>query len=201
VTTPTLGERVADLRRLRAFSQRELASEMKLSESWVSQVERDVQPIERLSVLQALARARRQCSGPAPRRTHRIGRREPRPQRPRQLAPRTLGARALGVVFATAEAGSLSTTTSFTRPSTTSGPSPTSRSTQRSATPSPSCFPGSNMPCARTRETNGSAFMLCAPVPTRPRRRLSPGRTRPTPPGLQPIGPSVPLSCLEGRSR
>lgn len=39
------------------------------------------------------------------------------------------------------------------------------------------------------------------PVPTRPRRRLSPGRTRPTPPGLQPIGPSVPLSRLEARSR
>jgi hypothetical protein len=53
VTTPTLGERRADLRRLRGFSERELASEMKLSESWVSQVERDVRPIERLSVLRS----------------------------------------------------------------------------------------------------------------------------------------------------
>jgi len=57
VITPTLGHRVADLRRLQGFSHANSQSEMKRSESWVSQVERDVQPIERLSVLQALARA------------------------------------------------------------------------------------------------------------------------------------------------
>jgi transcriptional regulator with XRE-family HTH domain len=57
MTTPTLGERVAEYRRQRGLSQRELGSEMKRSESWVSQVERDVQPVERLSVLHALAQA------------------------------------------------------------------------------------------------------------------------------------------------
>jgi transcriptional regulator with XRE-family HTH domain len=51
----TLGERVATYRRQRGLSQRELAAEVRRSESWVSQVERDVQPVERLSVLQALA--------------------------------------------------------------------------------------------------------------------------------------------------
>ena len=55
MTVPTLGERVAEYRRQRGLSQRELAAEMKRSESWVSQVERDVQPVERLSVLHALA--------------------------------------------------------------------------------------------------------------------------------------------------
>jgi transcriptional regulator with XRE-family HTH domain len=55
MTPPTLGERVAEYRRQRGLSQRELAAEMKRSESWVSQVERDVQPVERLSVLHALA--------------------------------------------------------------------------------------------------------------------------------------------------
>lgn len=54
---PTLGERVAQLRHRRGLSQRELAAEVKRSESWVSQVERDVQPVERLSVLHALAEA------------------------------------------------------------------------------------------------------------------------------------------------
>jgi transcriptional regulator with XRE-family HTH domain len=57
MTVPTLGERVAEYRRQRGLSQRELAAEMKRSESWVSQVERDVQPVERLSVLHALAQA------------------------------------------------------------------------------------------------------------------------------------------------
>ncbi len=53
----TLGERVAELRRRRGVSQRELASEVRRSESWVSQVERGVMPVERLSVLQRLADA------------------------------------------------------------------------------------------------------------------------------------------------
>lgn len=54
---PTTGQRVAELRRKRGMSQRDLAAEMGRSESWVSQVERSVQPVERLSVLQALADA------------------------------------------------------------------------------------------------------------------------------------------------
>jgi transcriptional regulator with XRE-family HTH domain len=57
MTGPTLGERVADYRRQRGLSQRELAAEMQRSESWVSQVERDIQPVERLSVLHSLAQA------------------------------------------------------------------------------------------------------------------------------------------------
>jgi transcriptional regulator with XRE-family HTH domain len=57
VTAPTLGERVAEYRRHRGLSQRELAAAVKRSESWVSQVERDVQPVERLSVLHTLAQA------------------------------------------------------------------------------------------------------------------------------------------------
>jgi transcriptional regulator with XRE-family HTH domain len=57
VNGPTLGERIADYRRQRGMSQRELAVEMDRSESWVSQVERDIQPVERLSVLHALAEA------------------------------------------------------------------------------------------------------------------------------------------------
>jgi transcriptional regulator with XRE-family HTH domain len=51
----TLGERVAELRRRRGMSQRGLATEVGRSESWVSQVERDVLPVDRSSVLQALA--------------------------------------------------------------------------------------------------------------------------------------------------
>jgi transcriptional regulator with XRE-family HTH domain len=57
MTRRTLGERVAEHRRQRGMSQRELAAAMNRSESWVSQVERDVQPVERLSVLHALAQA------------------------------------------------------------------------------------------------------------------------------------------------
>ncbi|MFI9309059.1 helix-turn-helix domain-containing protein [Streptomyces triculaminicus] len=53
----TVGQSVAALRRARGMSQRDLAAEMGRSESWVSQVERGVQPVERLSVLQALADA------------------------------------------------------------------------------------------------------------------------------------------------
>lgn len=53
----TLGERVAEYRTRRGLSQRELASEVGRSESWVSQVERDVLQVERVPVLQALADA------------------------------------------------------------------------------------------------------------------------------------------------
>lgn len=53
----TLGERVAELRRRLGLSQKDLAAELGRSESWVSQVERDVLPVERVSVLQALADA------------------------------------------------------------------------------------------------------------------------------------------------
>jgi transcriptional regulator with XRE-family HTH domain len=53
----TLGERIAELRTRRGLSQRELAAEVGRSESWVSQVERDVIPVERVPVLQALADA------------------------------------------------------------------------------------------------------------------------------------------------
>ncbi|HEV7823285.1 MAG TPA: helix-turn-helix transcriptional regulator [Mycobacteriales bacterium] len=53
----TLGERVAELRTRRDLSQRELAAEVGRSESWVSQVERNVIPVERVPVLQALADA------------------------------------------------------------------------------------------------------------------------------------------------
>lgn len=54
---PTLGQRVAEARRRRGLSQRELAVELGRSESWLSQVERDVQPVERISVLTKLADA------------------------------------------------------------------------------------------------------------------------------------------------
>lgn len=53
----TLGQRVAELRRLRGLSQKDLGVEVARSESWVSQVERDVLPVERVSVLQILADA------------------------------------------------------------------------------------------------------------------------------------------------
>lgn len=53
----TTGQRIAELRRKRGLSQRDLAQEVHRSESWVSQVERGVQPLERLSVLQTLADA------------------------------------------------------------------------------------------------------------------------------------------------
>ena len=52
-----MGERVANLRAQRGMSQRELAAAVSRSESWVSQVERDVIVIERIPVLQALADA------------------------------------------------------------------------------------------------------------------------------------------------
>ncbi|QVI22836.1 helix-turn-helix transcriptional regulator [Nocardia tengchongensis] len=43
------------MRRRRGLSQKELGAAIRRSESWVSQVERDVLPVERLSVLQRLA--------------------------------------------------------------------------------------------------------------------------------------------------
>lgn len=57
MTARTLGERVASHRRERGLSQKELADAVGRSESWMSQVERDVQPVERLSVLHSLAEA------------------------------------------------------------------------------------------------------------------------------------------------
>ena len=53
----TLGERVTELRTRRGLSQKELAIEVGRSESWVSQVERDVLKVERVPVLRALADA------------------------------------------------------------------------------------------------------------------------------------------------
>lgn len=51
------GKRVASLRKERDLSQKELAAALSKSESWVSQVERGVIPVDRLSALQALADA------------------------------------------------------------------------------------------------------------------------------------------------
>ncbi|MBX2810199.1 MAG: helix-turn-helix domain-containing protein [Myxococcales bacterium] len=50
-----LGVRIAAYRKRRAMSQRDLAKAMGRSVSWVSQVERGVQPVERISILNALA--------------------------------------------------------------------------------------------------------------------------------------------------
>ncbi|MFD6322105.1 helix-turn-helix domain-containing protein [Streptomyces sp. NPDC058442] len=55
--TRATGQRIKELRRAAGMSQSDLAIAMERSESWVSQVERGVQPVERLSVLQALADA------------------------------------------------------------------------------------------------------------------------------------------------
>lgn len=52
-----LGQRIKELRRAAGMSQSDLAIAMGRSESWVSQVERGVQPVERLSILQGLADA------------------------------------------------------------------------------------------------------------------------------------------------
>lgn len=192
MTTPTLGERMADLRRLRGFSQRELASGMKRSESWVSHVERDVQPIERLSVLQALARALgvsvRTC---APTLSPNRATRAPS-QRPRQLAPRSLGA---------------PRTWPALRPQPKQR-SPSTNDELHEAVDNVWALAHESQYVALSdaltellprlehgvREDQGDErkrVHALRPVPTRPRRRLSPGRTRPTPPGLQPIGRSV----------
>jgi transcriptional regulator with XRE-family HTH domain len=53
----SFGQRVAEYRELRDLSQRELGAACNRSESWVSQVERDVLPVNRMSVLQSLADA------------------------------------------------------------------------------------------------------------------------------------------------
>lgn len=55
MTTNHLGARVSSFRAAIGLSQRELAAMVGRSESWVSQVERGVLPVERLPVLQALA--------------------------------------------------------------------------------------------------------------------------------------------------
>lgn len=49
------GRRVQQLRKERGMTQQQLASEMGKTASWMSQVERGVQPVERMDVLQALA--------------------------------------------------------------------------------------------------------------------------------------------------
>lgn len=46
---------MAALRKLRGMTQQEFAAALGRSESWVSQVERNVQPLDRLPVLQAVA--------------------------------------------------------------------------------------------------------------------------------------------------
>jgi transcriptional regulator with XRE-family HTH domain len=51
------GARVAALRKERGLSQKDLGAELGRSESWVSQVERGVLPVERLSTLHTLANA------------------------------------------------------------------------------------------------------------------------------------------------
>lgn len=49
------GARVAQLRKQRGLKQDELAAAIDRTASWVSQVERGVQPVVRLDVLQLLA--------------------------------------------------------------------------------------------------------------------------------------------------
>jgi transcriptional regulator with XRE-family HTH domain len=53
----SFGKRVARLRRLRGLSQPQLAAVIKRSPAWVSQVERGQRHIDRMSVLETLARA------------------------------------------------------------------------------------------------------------------------------------------------
>lgn len=53
----TLGEKIAYHRRRLSMSQRDLATEIGRSESWVSQVERGARTVDRLSVLQQVADA------------------------------------------------------------------------------------------------------------------------------------------------
>ncbi|MDH6125952.1 helix-turn-helix transcriptional regulator [Kitasatospora sp. GP82] len=53
----TVGARVAQLRKQRGLTQRELANAVSRTTSWLSQVERGVQPVARLDVLQLLADA------------------------------------------------------------------------------------------------------------------------------------------------
>ncbi|MFV0128999.1 helix-turn-helix domain-containing protein [Streptomyces sp. HMX112] len=49
------GVRVADLREQRGFTQKQLAAEIGRTASWLSQVERGIQPVNRLDVLRLLA--------------------------------------------------------------------------------------------------------------------------------------------------
>lgn len=49
------GARVAELREQRGFTQKELAAEIGRTASWLSQVERGIQPVNRLDVLRLLA--------------------------------------------------------------------------------------------------------------------------------------------------
>jgi transcriptional regulator with XRE-family HTH domain len=51
----TLGRKVAQARKRRGLSQRELARLIERSETWISQVERGVRKIDRISVLERLA--------------------------------------------------------------------------------------------------------------------------------------------------
>ncbi|MGH7750202.1 MAG: helix-turn-helix domain-containing protein, partial [Candidatus Dormibacteria bacterium] len=51
------GRRVAFYRKKRGYSQRELAAMIDRSETWLSQVERGVRKIDRMSVLERLAEA------------------------------------------------------------------------------------------------------------------------------------------------
>src|SRR5260370_9158028 len=61
MTTPeyqvALGRKLADARRRRGLSQPELARMIDRSVAWVSQVERGVRKVERMSVLETLATA------------------------------------------------------------------------------------------------------------------------------------------------
>ncbi|MEM9615520.1 MAG: helix-turn-helix domain-containing protein [Actinomycetota bacterium] len=54
MTERPVGERIAEARKRKGLSQRELAALMDRSESWVSQVERGVMPVDRLALLQKL---------------------------------------------------------------------------------------------------------------------------------------------------
>lgn len=55
--TEHVGIRIAALRRQRQMSQEELARALRRSPSWMSQVERGTQPVERVSMLQTIANA------------------------------------------------------------------------------------------------------------------------------------------------
>jgi transcriptional regulator with XRE-family HTH domain len=183
VTTPTLGERMADLRRLRGFSQRELASGMKRSESWVSHVERDVQPIERLSVLQALARALgvsvRTC---APTLSPNRATRAPSPTTSTACASISVHP-ALGVLFATAEAAEPGDYDEL-HEAVDNGWALAHESQYVALSDAlTELLPRLEHGVREDQGDERKRVHALRPVPTRPRRRLSPGRTRPTPPG------------------
>lgn len=56
MSTPTIGQRIAAYRRRRGLSQAALAGLVGRSESWLSQVERGVRSVDRLSILLDMAR-------------------------------------------------------------------------------------------------------------------------------------------------